>query len=79
MTVVVESEEAVKKLFEEAVLATREDWLFESAKDEDGKPVLVWVKTTIKFRLHDAGDKIRTNPKVAKNEAAPADENRKDG
>lgn len=56
MTVKVESDEELQKPFEEAIIATRESWLFEPAKDDDGKAVSTWVQTKIKFRMNGACD-----------------------
>ena len=78
MTVKVESDEELQKPFEEAILATRESWLFEPAQDDDGKVVSTWVQTKIKFRLNGAGDdapppppKAEKPPKAPKAEADP--------
>ncbi len=78
MTVTVESDEELQKPFEEAILATRESWLFEPARDEDGNPVPSWAQTKIKFRLNGAGDgtpppppKAEKPPKAPKAEADP--------
>jgi TonB family protein len=70
MTVKVDADESARKGFEEAILATRDTWLFEPAKDENGEPVSTWVKTLIKFRMNTDCDGSVPPPPPKKGESS---------